>query len=123
LKDFKSRFPQLPTKSGLMLGLGETDEEILAVMRDLRAHHVDMLTVGQYLQPSAHHLPVARYVEPAAFDEFARQAYEMGFMHAACGPLVRSSYHAENFFAEAKKFMNNKGHEEEWFRDPGPGTE
>jgi lipoic acid synthetase len=103
LKDFKSRFPQLPTKSGLMLGLGETDEEILAVMRDLRAHYVDMLTIGQYLQPSAHHLPVTRYVEPAAFDEFARQAQEMGFKHAACGPLVRSSYHAESFFAEANK--------------------
>jgi lipoic acid synthetase len=103
LKDFKSRFPQLPTKSGLMLGLGETDEEILAVMRDLRAHYVDMLTIGQYLQPSTHHLPVTRYVEPAAFDEFARQAQEMGFKHAACGPLVRSSYHAESFFAEANK--------------------
>jgi len=78
------------------------------VMRDLRAHHVDMLTVGQYLQPSAHHLPVTRYVEPAAFDEFARQAHEMGFMHAACGPLVRSSYHAERFFAEANK-LNGTG--------------
>ena len=95
LKDFKSRFPQIPTKSGLMVGLGETDDEILSVMRDLRAHDVGMLTVGQYLQPSAHHLPVARYVEPAVFDAFARQADEMGFMHAACGPLVRSSYHAD----------------------------
>jgi lipoic acid synthetase len=98
LKDFKSRFPQMPTKSGLMVGLGETDDEILSVMRDLRAHEVGMLTVGQYLQPSAHHLPVARYVEPAVFDEFARQAAEMGFMHAACGPLVRSSYHADQQF-------------------------
>jgi lipoic acid synthetase len=103
LKDFKLRHPRIPTKSGLMVGLGETDDEILAVMRDLRAHHVDMLTIGQYLQPSAHHLPVARYVEPAVFDEFARRAHEMGFMHAACGPLVRSSYHAESFFAEANK--------------------
>ena len=101
LKDFKSRFPQLPTKSGLMVGLGETDEEILEVMRDLRAHDVEMLTIGQYLQPSAHHLPVARYVEPAVFDEFARQAHAMGFMHAACGPLVRSSYHADRQAHEA----------------------
>jgi lipoic acid synthetase len=101
LKDFKSRFPHLPTKSGLMLGLGETDEEILAVMRDLRAHDVDMLTIGQYLQPSLHHLPVTRYVEPAAFDAFARHAHEMGFKHAACGPLVRSSYHADRQAHEA----------------------
>ena len=101
LKDFKSRFPHLPTKSGLMVGLGETDEEILDVMRDLRAHDVDMLTVGQYLQPSAHHLPVARYVEPAVFDDFARQARVMGFAHAACGPLVRSSYHADRQAHEA----------------------
>jgi lipoic acid synthetase len=98
LQDFKSRFPQIPTKSGLMVGLGETDDEILSVMRDLRAHDVGMLTIGQYLQPSAHHLPVARYVEPAVFDAFARQADEMGFMHAACGPLVRSSYHADQQF-------------------------
>jgi len=101
LKDFKLRHPRIPTKSGLMVGLGETDDEILAVMRDLRAHHVDMLTIGQYLQPSAHHLPVARYVEPAVFDEFARRAHEMGFMHAACGPLVRSSYHADQQAHEA----------------------
>jgi lipoic acid synthetase len=101
LKDFKSRFPQIPTKSGLMVGLGETDDEILSVMRDLRAHDVGMLTIGQYLQPSAHHLPVARYVEPAVFDAFARQADEMGFMHAACGPLVRSSYHADRQAHEA----------------------
>jgi len=101
LQDFKSRFPQIPTKSGLMVGLGETDDEILSVMRDLRAHDVGMLTVGQYLQPSAHHLPVARYVEPAVFDAFARQADAMGFMHAACGPLVRSSYHADRQAHEA----------------------
>jgi lipoic acid synthetase len=91
-----------------MVGLGETDEEIVDVMRDLRAHEVDMLTIGQYLQPSLHHLPVTRYVEPAVFDEFSRQAREMGFMHAACGPLVRSSYHAESFFAEAKKLDGNQ---------------
>ena len=101
LKDFKLRHPQIPTKSGLMVGLGETDDEILSAMRDLRAHHVDMLTIGQYLQPSTHHLPVTRYVEPAAFDEFARQAHEMGFKHAACGPLVRSSYHADRQAHEA----------------------
>ena len=101
LKYFKERLPQIPTKSGLMVGLGETDEEILAVMRDLRVNKVDMLTVGQYLQPSAHHLPVTRYVEPTVFDEFARQAAEMGFSHAACGPLVRSSYHADQQAHEA----------------------
>src|SRR5687767_229313 len=101
LKDFKSRFPHLPTKSGLMVGLGETDEEILSTMQDLRAHGVDMLTVGQYLQPSAHHLPVLRYVEPAVFDGYARQARQMGFTHAACGPLVRSSYHADQQAHEA----------------------
>ena len=95
LKEFKARLPRIPTKSGLMLGLGETDDEILEVMRDLRAHQVDMLTLGQYLQPSAHHLPVRRYAEPAVFREFERQANELGFAHAACGPLVRSSYHAD----------------------------
>jgi lipoic acid synthetase len=95
LNKFKERYPAIPTKSGLMVGLGETDEEIVTVMRDLRAHRVDMLTVGQYLQPSAHHLPVTRYVEPAMFDEFSRRAQELGFTHAACGPLVRSSYHAD----------------------------
>ena len=95
LKDFKSRFPGIPTKSGLMLGLGETDEEIMEVMRDLREHHVDMLTLGQYLQPSIHHLPVLRYVEPALFKMFERRALDTGFAHAACGPLVRSSYHAD----------------------------
>ena len=107
LRDFKARFPRIPTKSGLMVGLGESDEEMVSVMRDLRAYDVDMLTVGQYLQPTAHHLPVLRYVEPAVFDEFARQAKDMGFTHAACGPLVRSSYHAEIFFAEAKKINDH----------------
>ena len=95
LRDFKARHPSLPTKSGLMLGLGETDDEILAVMRDLRAHDVEMLTLGQYLQPSNGHLPVLRYVEPARFRQFEAEALEMGFRHAACGPLVRSSYHAD----------------------------
>ena len=95
LKRFKARFPDIATKSGLMVGIGETDDEILAVMRDLRAHEVNMLTIGQYLQPSTHHLPVLRYVEPAVFEAYAREAAEMGFTHAACGPLVRSSYHAD----------------------------
>jgi lipoic acid synthetase len=95
LSDFKVQHPHVPTKSGLMLGLGETDEEILDVMRDLRDHQVDMLTLGQYLQPSAHHLPVMRFVEPARFDWFAEQAALMGFTQAASGPMVRSSYHAD----------------------------
>lgn len=101
LAEFKQRFREIPTKSGLMVGLGETDEEIVAVMRDLRAHAVEMLTIGQYLQPSAHHLPVARYVEPAVFERYARTANELGFLHAACGPLVRSSYHADRQAHEA----------------------
>jgi lipoic acid synthetase len=87
--------PEIPTKSGLMVGLGETDEEILAVMRDLRAHGVAMLTIGQYLAPSLHHLPVERYVHPDTFAMFEREAAAMGFRHAAIGPLVRSSYHAD----------------------------
>jgi lipoic acid synthetase len=95
LADFKARFPEIPTKSGLMLGLGETDEEILEVMRDLRAHNVDMLTLGQYLQPSAYHLPVLRFVTPDRFKWFEEQALAMGFTQAACGPMVRSSYHAD----------------------------
>jgi lipoic acid synthetase len=84
-----------------MVGLGETDAEILEVMRDLRAHDVDMLTVGQYLQPSPHHLPVERYVDPAVFQEFRHQADAMGFKHAAIGALVRSSYHADQQAHEA----------------------
>ncbi|MDD2720045.1 MAG: lipoyl synthase [Gallionella sp.] len=95
LKEFKARFPAIPTKSGLMLGLGETDEEVLQVMRDLRAHGVNMLTIGQYLQPSDGHLPVLRYVAPDTFAMFEREAAAMGFDHAACGPMVRSSYFAD----------------------------
>ena len=95
LKDFKARFPNIPTKSGLMVGLGETDEEILEVMRDMRAHDIDMLTIGQYLAPSGHHLPVRRYVHPDIFKMFEQKAYEMGFSHAAVGAMVRSSYHAD----------------------------
>jgi lipoic acid synthetase len=95
LQDFKARFPHIPTKSGLMVGLGETDEEILEVMRDMRAHDLDMLTIGQYLAPSNSHLPVRRYVHPDTFKMFEAQAYEMGFTHAAVGAMVRSSYHAD----------------------------
>ena len=101
LSRFKASHPGVPTKSGLMVGLGETNDEILAVMRDLREHGVDMLTVGQYLQPSKHHLPVTRYVHPDEFAMFGREAQALGFSHAACGPMVRSSYHADRQAAEA----------------------
>ncbi|MBY0474900.1 MAG: lipoyl synthase [Nitrosomonas sp.] len=95
LKDFKANFPHIPTKSGLMLGLGETDEEIMEVLHDLRRHNVEMLTIGQYLQPSIGHLPVMRYVTPEGFKTFEHAALALGFSHAACGPMVRSSYHAD----------------------------
>ena len=95
LQDFKQRCPTVPTKSGIMLGLGETDAEVLEVLRDLRDHQVDMLTIGQYLQPSAHHLPVERFVTPEQFAEFGCVALELGFRNVASGPMVRSSYHAD----------------------------
>jgi lipoic acid synthetase len=95
LKKFKAQFPEIPTKSGLMVGLGETDEEILAVLQDMRAHDIDMLTIGQYLAPSSSHLPVRRYVHPDTFKQFETKAYAMGFKHAAVGAMVRSSYHAD----------------------------
>jgi lipoyl synthase len=95
LKKFKAMHPDVPTKSGIMVGLGETDEEILQVMSDMRAHHIDMITIGQYLAPSGHHLPVARYVHPDTFRMFEQKAVEMGFSHAAVGAMVRSSYHAD----------------------------
>ena len=95
LKKFKALFPDIPTKSGLMVGLGETDEEILQVMRDMREHGIEMLTIGQYLAPSGHHLPVRRYVHPDVFKMFEREAALMGFSHAAVGAMVRSSYHAD----------------------------
>jgi len=101
LKRFRAAHPAVPTKSGLMVGLGESNDEILEVMRDLREHGVDMLTVGQYLQPSKHHLPVTRYVHPDEFAMFQREAEAMGFVNAACGPMVRSSYHADRQAAEA----------------------
>lgn len=95
LQRFKQEVPNVPTKSGLMVGLGETDEEILEVMRDMRTHEIDMLTIGQYLAPSTSHLPVRRYVHPDTFKMYEQQAREMGFTHAAVGALVRSSYHAD----------------------------
>jgi lipoic acid synthetase len=95
LKKFKARHPEVDTKSGLMVGLGETNEEIIEVLKDLRDYDVDMLTIGQYLQPSKHHLPVERYVPPVEFDQFKQEADKLGFKHAASGPFVRSSYHAD----------------------------
>lgn len=95
LQNYKQRCPQVLTKSGLMLGLGETKEEVLQVLQDLRDHGVDMLTLGQYLQPSLNHLPVDRFVHPTEFDELGAAAKAMGFKHVASGPLVRSSYHAD----------------------------
>ncbi|ATL98898.1 lipoyl synthase [Aeromonas piscicola] len=95
LRRIKEMHPHVPTKSGVMMGLGETNEEIVQVLTDLREHGVNMLTLGQYLQPSRHHLPVKRYVPPAEFDELKDVAMGLGFSHAACGPFVRSSYHAD----------------------------
>jgi len=96
MQDFAARVPAVPTKSGLMLGLGETMEEVVDVLKNLRAHGVQMLTLGQYLQPSKAHLPVQRFVEPAEFDALAAIARELGFAQVASGPMVRSSYHAEH---------------------------
>jgi len=95
LKEFKARNPRVTTKSGIMVGIEETIEAVYAVLRDMRAHDVDMLTVGQYLQPSKHHLPVARYWTPLEFKQLEEEAYRLGFKHVASGPLVRSSYHAD----------------------------
>ncbi|MCO6551832.1 MAG: lipoyl synthase [Gilliamella sp.] len=95
LAAFKERHPEIPTKSGLMVGLGETNQELIQVLKDLRSHGVTMLTLGQYLQPSKYHLPVERYVSPQEFEELKQTALAMGFTHAACGPFVRSSYHAD----------------------------
>lgn len=101
LQKFKQQHPQLPTKSGIMLGLGETMEQVKATLRDLRAHDVDMVTIGQYLQPTAHHHPVMRYWTPEEFKELELYGGELGFSHVASGPLVRSSYHADRQAAEA----------------------
>lgn len=95
LSAFKEKHPEIPTKSGLMVGLGESNEELIQVLKDLRSHGVTMLTLGQYLQPSKYHLPVERYVSPQEFEELKQIALDMGFTHAACGPFVRSSYHAD----------------------------
>ncbi len=96
LKEYKAQMPHIPTKSGIMVGLGETDDEVLQVLRDLRAHDVNMVTIGQYLQPSLYHLKVKRYVTPEQFRVFAEEAKKMGFSNVASGPNVRSSYHAEH---------------------------
>jgi lipoic acid synthetase len=104
LRAFKARHPEIPTKSGLMVGLGETDDEILAVMHDMRTHAIDMLTIGQYLQPTRDHVPVLRYVHPDQFAAFGREALAMGFRHAAVGAMVRSSYHAD---AQAEEILNS----------------
>lgn len=95
LQQVKARLPDMPTKSGLMLGLGETIDEVKQVLRDLRTHDVDMLTLGQYLQPSKHHLPVERFVHPDEFNELGDFARSLGFKNVASGPMVRSSYHAD----------------------------
>lgn len=95
LQAFKKRYPHIPTKSGIMLGMGETDEEIDQTLQDLREHDVDMLTLGQYLQPSRHHFPVIRFVTPEQFKQWGIRAKALGFSKVASGPLVRSSYHAD----------------------------
>jgi len=101
LQGLKRRYPEVPTKSGLMVGLGETNAEIETAIADLHAHGCDMLTIGQYLQPSGHHLPVMRYVTPAEFEQFSEHAKAMGFRHVASSPMVRSSYHADRHATEA----------------------
>jgi lipoic acid synthetase len=101
LQKFKAQHPDVATKSGIMLGLGETMEQVQATLRDLRAHDVDMITIGQYLQPTAHHHPVMRYWTPDEFKQLERYGYELGFSHVASGPLVRSSYHADRSAIEA----------------------
>jgi lipoic acid synthetase len=95
IREFKENHPQVPTKSGLMLGVGETFDEVVEVMRDLRDNDCDMLTIGQYLQPSRHHLAVERYADPEEFDRYRELGEQMGFINVASGPLVRSSYHAD----------------------------
>lgn len=101
LRNFKQMHPEVTSKSGIMVGLGETDEEIVQVMHDMRAHDIDMITIGQYLAPSNSHLPVLRYMPPAQFQALEAQAYALGFKHAAVGALVRSSYHADQQAHEA----------------------
>lgn len=95
LKNFKAACPDVPTKSGIMVGLGETDEEVIQVLKDMREHNIEMLTIGQYLQPSNYHMPVKRYVSPDQFKQYEIEGLAMGFDHVASGPLVRSSYFAD----------------------------
>jgi len=95
LKKYKDMAPDVLTKSGIMVGVGETREEVLQVMEDMYAHNIDMVTIGQYLQPSRDHLPVDRFVHPDEFEEYAQIGEKMGFHHVASGPMVRSSYHAD----------------------------
>ena len=102
LKGFKARYPGIPTKSGLMVGLGETDEEILDVMRDMRSHNIEMLTIGQYLQPTPKHHAVMRFVDPDEFASYQTMAYGKGFLMASCSPLTRSSYHADEDFLKLR---------------------
>jgi lipoyl synthase len=106
LKRFKEFAPHVPTKSGIMVGVGETDEEVLQVMRDMRAHDIDMLTIGQYLAPSSHHLPVLRYVHPDTFSMYEAEAAKLGFSNAAIGPMVRSSYHADQQAQHVTRTVN-----------------
>ena len=101
LRRYKEMMPHIPTKSGIMVGLGETDEDVREIMRDMRANNIEMITIGQYLQPSDGHLPVLRYVTPDQFKVFEKEAYELGFTNAAIGAMVRSSYHADEQAAEA----------------------
>ena len=101
LRRYKEMMPHIPTKSGIMVGLGETDDEIREIMDDMRVHNIEMITIGQYLQPSDGHLPVLRYVTPDMFKQFEREAYAKGFTNAACGAMVRSSYHVDEQAAEA----------------------
>lgn len=105
ISKFKQRNPLIPTKSGIMLGLGETIQEVKEVLRDLRKHDCEMITIGQYLQPSKYHLPVERYVEPSVFDELSIYGYELGFNNMACGPMIRSSYHAD---LQIKESLHNE---------------
>jgi lipoic acid synthetase len=109
LRHAKAHAPAVLTKTSLMLGLGETDAEILATMTDLRAARVDLLTLGQYLRPTPNHLPIARYVSPAEFDEYRRRALELGFLECVSGPLVRSSYRAEQALARNNAGLDNRG--------------
>jgi len=101
LARFKQQHPQIPSKSGIMLGLGETLDQVMQTLRDLRRHDVDLVTIGQYLQPTPHHHPVLRYWTPQEFDALGKAAYELGFTHVASGPLVRSSYHADRMASES----------------------